>query len=226
MTTLPSLSWALTARWVFPVGGPPLENGVVAVAGDRIVAVEPHGWLSADLDLGDAAVLPGLVNAHTHLDLSGLRGLTPPTPHFTDWLRQVIAHRRGRTPEQVQADVRAGLAESTACGVTLLGDISASGLSWWAMTEAPLRAVVFYELLGLSLKASIRALSDFNAWCFDKPPKSHNCHLAQAPMLPTVFVLASSTPRRIPVCRWLFIWRKQRPSWNCWNAVAALLCRS
>src|SRR5438105_10126039 len=111
MEPLPSSSWTLTARWVFPVDGPLLERGVVAVADDKIVAVEAHGRLSADLDLGDAAVLPGLVNAHTHLDLSGMRDLAPPTPHFTDWLRQVIAHRRARTPEQVQADVRAGLAE-------------------------------------------------------------------------------------------------------------------
>ena len=94
MNSFPPGTWTLTARWVFPVDGPPLERGVVTIAGDRIAAVEPHGRRAADLDLGDAAVLPGLVNAHTHLDLSGLRGLAPPSPDFTGWLRQVIAHRR------------------------------------------------------------------------------------------------------------------------------------
>ena len=127
---MPTSSWTLTARWVVPVDGPPLERGVVAVADDKITAVEAHGRLSADLDLGDAAVLPGLANAHTHLDLSGMRGLAPPTPHFTDWLRQVIAHRRRRTPEQVRDDIRAGLAECVRFGTTLIGDISGDGGSW------------------------------------------------------------------------------------------------
>src|SRR5437763_14773770 len=101
----------LTARWIVPVAGLPLPGGTVTVDGERIVAVEPHGRTAADTDLGDTAVLPGLVNAHTHLDLTGLRDLAPPSPDFTGWLRRVIAHRRERSPEQVRADVRAGIAE-------------------------------------------------------------------------------------------------------------------
>src|SRR4051794_34697651 len=93
-------TWTLTARWVFPVTGPPLERGVVAVADDRIVAVGPRGSRHADEDVGNAALLPGFVNAHTHLDLSGLRGKVPPTSNFTDWLRAVIGHRLSTTAEQ------------------------------------------------------------------------------------------------------------------------------
>lgn len=141
--------WALTADWVFPVSAPPLERGLVTVQGEHILSVEPAGTRRADLDLGAAAVLPGLVNAHTHLDLGGLRGAVPFTGDFPAWLRAVIAHRRARPAEQVQADVRAGLAESIRQGVTLLGDISAGGLSWPALAGAPIRAVVFHELLGL-----------------------------------------------------------------------------
>ena len=106
-----SSSWTLTARWILPIDGPPLPHGIVTINGERIVAVEPHGRNSADVDLGDVAVLPGLVNAHTHLDLTGLRGQCPPTPDFTQWLPGVIRHRRGRTPAQVLEDVRAGVAE-------------------------------------------------------------------------------------------------------------------
>lgn len=95
MNAYPPETWTLTARWVFPVDRPPLERGVVAFADEKIAVVEPYGRRTADLDLGDAAVLPGLVNAHTHLDLSGMHSLAPPTPHFTDWLRRVISHRRG-----------------------------------------------------------------------------------------------------------------------------------
>src|SRR5689334_11802571 len=125
--------WTLRARWVFPVSGPPLPDGTVTVEGDHVASVQPAGTRSADVDLGNAAVLPGFVNAHTHLDLSGLRGLAPPSPDFTGWLRQVIAHRRGRTPDQTRQDVRAGLSECLRCGTTLLGDISGDGSSWEAL---------------------------------------------------------------------------------------------
>lgn len=147
-------SQTFTARWVFPVGGPPLPNGTVTVRGDRIKAVEPHGTRPADEDLGNVAIIPGLINAHTHLDLSGARGLIPPTDpnHFTDWLRGVIAYRRSRTPEQVQADIRVGLAECLRYGTTLIGDIAAEGASWDAIAGASVRAVVYYELIGLSKK--------------------------------------------------------------------------
>src|SRR5262245_14034734 len=100
----------LTARWLFPVSAPPLEGGLLTLAADRILAVEPHGARPADLDLGDAAILPGLVNAHTHLDLTGLRGAAPFNGDFTDWLRAVIRHRRSVPPTQIEADIRAGLA--------------------------------------------------------------------------------------------------------------------
>jgi cytosine/adenosine deaminase-related metal-dependent hydrolase len=101
------------------------------------------------------------VNPHTHLDLSGARGLIPPTDpdHFTDWLRGVIAYRRSRTPEQVQADIRAGLAECLRFGTTLLGDITVRAASWPIASEAPIRAVLFWELIGLSPER-FRAASD------------------------------------------------------------------
>lgn len=152
----------LRARWVFPVSGPPLEQATVTVADDRIVAVNREE--RADLDLGNAALLPGLVNAHTHLDLGGLRGLAPPSPDFTGWLRQVIAHRWARSPEQVRADIRAGLVESLRAGVTLLADISGDGSSWDILKDAPLRAVVFREMLGLTKPRARQALADAAAW--------------------------------------------------------------
>jgi cytosine/adenosine deaminase-related metal-dependent hydrolase len=157
-------SLTLTARWVFPVASPPLEGGLVTITGERIAAVEPHGARTPDLDLGDVAIIPGLVNAHTHLDLTGARGQTPPTAVFTAWLRSVIAYRRQRTPEQVQADVRAGIAECVRHGTTLLGDIAAEGASWDALSAAPLRAVVFRELLGLSEEREASAWEGFEWW--------------------------------------------------------------
>lgn len=141
-----------TARWVFPVSAPPLANGTVTVRGERVEAVLPHGERTPDEDFGSAAIIPGLVNPHTHLDLSGARGLIPPTDpdHFTDWLRGVITYRRTRTAEQTQADIRAGLAECLRHGTTLIGDIASEGVSWDALVASRVRAVVFREVIGVT----------------------------------------------------------------------------
>src|SRR5262245_55890786 len=164
MAQTPDQPWTLTARWVFPVAGPPLERGTVTIDGERVAAVEPHGRRRPDVEFGDCALLPGLVNAHTHLDLTGMRGLAPPSPDFTGWLRKVIGYRRGRTAEQVQADVRDGLGECLRTGTTLIGDVSAGGASWDVLGSAPTRAVVFYELLGLTPDRAEAALSTAGAW--------------------------------------------------------------
>ena len=156
----------VTARWVFPVAGPPLPQGTVSVRRGRIVAVDPHGTRAADENLGNVALLPGFVNAHTHLDLSGARGATPPTDadHFPDWLRAVIAFRRVRTPEQVATDTRAGLAEALRFGTTLIGDIAADGGSWDVLAAAPVRAVVFREMIGLSEQRCEEAVTVAREW--------------------------------------------------------------
>src|SRR5437870_2065463 len=133
--------WTLTARWIIPVEGPPLEGGTVTISGDRLMAVEPHGTRAADLDLCDMAVLPGLVNAHVHLDLSGLKGGGAPVADFTSWLRSIIRHRRDQSVDETDQAIQAGLEESLVFGTTLLGDVSASGQSWTALAAAPLRAV-------------------------------------------------------------------------------------
>ncbi len=156
--------WSLRARWVFPAEQLPIENGTITLAGDRIVAVGLSGPNTTDVDLGDVAILPGLVNAHTHLDLSGLRGQAAPGTDFTAWLRGVIAHRRQQTPEQAQQAIRDGLAECVRFGTTLVGDVSAAGQSWPALASGPIRAVVFYELLGLPKDRADEALHTAQGW--------------------------------------------------------------
>ena len=185
MSTASAEPQTYTARCVFPASGPPLPDGTVTVRGTRIEAVEPAGARSADVSLGNAAVIPGLVNAHAHLDLSGARGVVPPTDpdHFTDWLRGVIAYRRGRTPEQVQADIRAGLAECLRCGTTLLGDISADGGSWDEVAGSPVRAVVFRELIGLRTAQQLAISQDIMEWDRATVPTA-TCRKALSPHAP------------------------------------------
>jgi cytosine/adenosine deaminase-related metal-dependent hydrolase len=183
MSPQKSTSWTLTARWIFVVEGQPLENGTITINGDRIVAVEPHGRRSADVDLGNAAVIPGLVNAHTHLDLSGLRGAGIPAGGFTDWLRAVIRHRRNLSTDQLTWDIQAGLNESVACGTTLIGDISAQGLSWPALVAAPVRAIVFFELLGLPKTRAHQAWAGACEW-LRSHPATGTCRPGLSPHAP------------------------------------------
>ncbi len=159
----------LTARWVFPASSPPLEGGTVTIRGDKIEAVEPRGVRSADEDIGNVALIPGLVNAHTHLDLSGARGLIPPTDpdHFTDWLRGVIAYRRNRSEADTLADIDAGLAECLRFGTTLIGDIASEGKSWDTLCTAKTRAVVFHELIGLT-QSGVERWKDAVRWAKDR----------------------------------------------------------
>jgi cytosine/adenosine deaminase-related metal-dependent hydrolase len=165
------------------VSRPPLERGTVRIHDDRIVAVEAHNARRADVDLGDAAIVPGFVNAHTHLDLSGLRGRVPFTGEFTDWLREVIRHRRGLTDEDVSNAVQAGLAESLAHGVTLLGDISGAGLSWPILADAPLRAVVFHEMVGLPKERASQAWTAATDW-LRQHVSTPTCRAALSPHAP------------------------------------------
>jgi cytosine/adenosine deaminase-related metal-dependent hydrolase len=176
-------SWTISARWVIPIEGIPLERGIVTIVGDRIAAVVPAGAHKPDHDLGNAAILPGLVNAHTHLDLSGFSHPIPVTGSFTDWLLTVIAHRRTHSPEQVEKHIRAGLAESLAHGVTLLGDISSQGLSWPILSAAPVRAVVFHELLGLSRSRACQSWTTALDW-LRRCPATATCRPGLSPHAP------------------------------------------
>jgi len=95
-------------------------------------------------------MIPGLVNAHTHLELTRLNGRISKFSSFTDWLSQLIEERRSWTPEEYLASAGEGARESLASGTTLVGDISASGLSWRALKAARLRKIIFEEMIALS----------------------------------------------------------------------------
>jgi cytosine/adenosine deaminase-related metal-dependent hydrolase len=138
-----------TARMLFTAAGPPVPGGTVTVEGDRILAV--NDGIPPDVDLGDVAILPGLVNAHTHLDLSGAKSRIPPTTAdaFTDWLAGVIAYRKTRTPSDVEQDIHNGLQHLMEASTTTVGDISVRGTSWDALAESSIRARVYWELIGL-----------------------------------------------------------------------------
>jgi cytosine/adenosine deaminase-related metal-dependent hydrolase len=144
------------AAWVCPIAAAPIRDGWVSIAGGRIAGVGGPGETapSPPHDLGRAAVLPGLVNAHTHLELSGLRGRVPPAPDFVDWVKQLVMTRRGRMEDPADpAVIDAALSaarEARACGTVAVGDISNSLATIAPIRDAGLKGVVFHELLGFN----------------------------------------------------------------------------
>jgi cytosine/adenosine deaminase-related metal-dependent hydrolase len=138
------------ARTIVPIDGPPIDDGRLVVVGDDIEAVGPRVGFGREIDLGDVILMPGLVNAHTHLEFSGLsHPLGTPRAPFADWLREVIAYRREGSFQPREA-MLAGLAESAAAGVTSIGDI-ATVLPELFFDRAPASAHVtsFAEFIGL-----------------------------------------------------------------------------
>ncbi len=132
---------------MFPVSGEPIADGVVTVDGPRIVAVGERASDAVTKDLGNVAILPGLVNAHTHLEFSDLDvPLGTPGIAFVDWLSLVIESFR-QADRQVEAAIRTGLQESLRLGTTLLGEIAQPGWPCEEFERAELDATVFLELI-------------------------------------------------------------------------------
>jgi cytosine/adenosine deaminase-related metal-dependent hydrolase len=140
----------LGARYVFPVEGPPIADGLLEMRDGRLVGVRSGAGRAPDIDLGNVAIVPGFVNAHTHLDLSAIApsALSGPEDEL-DWLGRVIAQRRAETPAALAAALSAHLREVLEAGTTLLADIAPGGRSWEQIANAPIRAVVFAEVIGL-----------------------------------------------------------------------------
>ena len=135
------------AAWFIGPSGA-IPNVSIALGGGRLLDVQssrpPKG-----VDLGEVAIVPGLVNAHTHLEFSLLPQPIPTAGRFTDWIRSVVMYRREH-PDIAAEAIRAGIAESLRCGTTLIGDIATTGWSMKDYLDGDFSGVVFQELLGLT----------------------------------------------------------------------------
>jgi aminodeoxyfutalosine deaminase len=138
---------SLRARWVFPVSDPPLQDAAVTIADGRIVAV---GNPAIDVmleDLGNVALLPGLINAHTHLEFSDIaKPIGNPDMDFVGWLRAVMESRNGRAGNAASA-IAQGIAESLRHGVTTIAEIAQPGCPADAYAASPCELTLFLELI-------------------------------------------------------------------------------
>jgi cytosine/adenosine deaminase-related metal-dependent hydrolase len=150
------------ARWVLPISAPPIENGTVAVAGDRIAYVGPRGAAPPgdNRDLGDALLLPGLVNVHTHLELTVLRGFLEDLD-FAHWIWRLNGVKRAVLDRERMLDsARLGIVEGLRNGVTTYADTCDSGVAFDAMLEARVRGIMYQEVFGPDPADFERSLAD------------------------------------------------------------------
>ena len=138
----------LSADWVVPVQGDPIRGGAVAVGDDgRIAAVGPIDVLGSDEHYPEAVILPGFVNAHTHLEYSVYAGFGDGLD-FPAWLGVHIERKQRIDLEDSDAIARHGAFECLRSGMTTVGDCSFSGSAAVACAELGLRAIVYLEVFG------------------------------------------------------------------------------
>lgn len=136
------------ARWVVPVSAPPIRDGTVAELGGRIAYVGPRAGAPPgdDRDLGDAVIVPGLVNAHTHLELTAFRGLLE-NFGFREWIVRLQAAKTAVMTADRYADAaRLGVVEGLRAGITTYADTCDSGAAMVAMRDLGVRGIVYQEV--------------------------------------------------------------------------------
>ena len=145
----------LFAKTILTMDRPqPLEDGFVMIQGHRILQVGRRKDLYflpsvRLLDLGDTILLPGLINAHCHLDFTGFKGKVRYQGAFRDWLRKMAAKTRATTQGEFKRAIQEGIQESLAYGTTTLCDISTTWESPRLLRQSPLRAFCFMEMIDL-----------------------------------------------------------------------------
>jgi aminodeoxyfutalosine deaminase len=154
----------IRARTVVTMDGAPIDNGAVAVSQNRIADVAKFDEIkrrNADeiIDLGEQALLPGLINAHCHLDYTCLRGKIPPQKSFADWIRAINAEKAKLSPEDYLASINEGFAETKRFGTTTIANLTAFP-KLIPKISAPIRAWWFAELIDVRAPDSANEIVD------------------------------------------------------------------
>lgn len=143
----------LAANYVLPISSLPTESGAVVIDGERIVAVGKRDEIAGRFpdieieDLGEAAILPGFVNCHSHLEITSIRGALDDVEHdFSTWLLKLNEMRARFSDEEIRKGAIAGAVEGAQAGVTCFGDIGRFGVAGFeALKAVGLRGVLFQE---------------------------------------------------------------------------------
>lgn len=151
----------LRARFVLPVATPPIPDGALWVEAETIRAVGDVNSVRLQgrgepIDLGDTVLLPGLINAHCHLELTDMAGAVPFEGSFTNWLQSLVSLKKGWGQEQYEASASGGAKMLLETGTTSVADV----VSWWPVApklqRAPLRVWSFLEMIDFAGQKSWR----------------------------------------------------------------------
>jgi 5-methylthioadenosine/S-adenosylhomocysteine deaminase len=209
------------------VEGAPIADGAVAIEDGRIAAVGTVAELGAGERFPDAAILPGFVNAHTHLEYAVYAGFGDGLS-FGPWITTHVERKQRIDRTAMEAIARLGAAECLRSGVTTVGDLAFSGASAHACAELGLRAIVYLEVFGADAADAMRQFDEKRAYA--EPALSDRVTLGVSPHAPytcSTEVYAASAALGLPLGTHLnesqdeldWLLRGEGP----WSALAELL---
>jgi aminodeoxyfutalosine deaminase len=166
----------IRGRIVLTMDGSPIENGAVAVSGNRIVDVGRFDDIKArntgnTVDVGEQALLPGLINAHCHLDYTCLRGKIPAQKSFADWIKAINAKKSELSPRNYVASITEGFEEAKRFGTTAIANLTAFP-ELISQVDPPIRTWWFAELIDIRaperahelVDSALEALKQTSSW--------------------------------------------------------------
>lgn len=173
----------LLAPWVLPITREPIPAGAIVIEDEKIIGVGQQEEMlrqhKGEIEEFPRSVLmPALVNAHVHLELSGFRGQVPGDGSLVSWVERLIQLRKAvgamhESPRQTEKDIRAGIEEAKNSGTGLIGEVSNSGLSYPLLNQAGLRATFFLEVLSFQEEKAAAAFSAAQKLLNSLPPSPH-----------------------------------------------------
>jgi aminodeoxyfutalosine deaminase len=193
----------LKAPLILPVDGPPIKDGAVVVEEETIAAVGPFRKIREDspekftsaVELSDTVLLPGFVNAHSHLELTALRGFPYPGG-FSQWIRKIVAAKPGVSTNDTARAIEEGIHWMLQTGTTTVGDHVSVGTDFWTILKSPLRGRLFIEILGvrrevaedlLSIARDLERIFEKNSGRFHVNASPHSAHAVHPKVLPSIF---------------------------------------
>ena len=147
-----------------PMSSPPVEDGAVAVRGPFVAAAGRWADVRREFptdevtDLGEVALLPGFINAHCHLDYSGLRHAILPPKNFAEWVGRINALKRCMDADDYLAAIARGFREQARWGTTTILNVESFPELMWKMPPPPLRTWWFYEMIDVRRAAPTEEL--------------------------------------------------------------------
>jgi cytosine/adenosine deaminase-related metal-dependent hydrolase len=205
------MATVLSADWVLPVDGEPIEGGAIAIEDGRIAAVGTVEQLGRGRHFAGAAIAPALVNAHSHLEYAVYTGFGDGL-HFAPWISLHMERKRTLSFGDMLAIARLGAAECLASGIGTVADASFSGAAALAAADLGLRAIVGLEIFGSDAE---RALAHFERLrALVEPALSERVRLAISPHAPyttTLDLYRAARELRLPVLTHLAESFSERP---------------